>query len=92
MVKVFFVSENIQVEVPEGSSLLEITKKFQLPFPFGCRRGSCGTCRCLIEEGEKNLNPKTEAEEELFETFTSVGVNERLGCQLIIYGDVKIRS
>lgn len=92
MPKVTFLHDNITVEVEKGSGLQDIVDKVKATLPFGCRMGSCGTCRCLIEEGMENLNPMTEAESELFETFTSVGLNERLACQLKILGDVKIRA
>lgn len=92
MPRVEFVTENLTVGVPKGARLPEIVDECGSAFPFGCRMGSCGTCRCIILEGMENLNPKTREEEALFETLTSVGAAERLGCQLIVYGDVKIRS
>lgn len=92
MPQLTFLTDNLTIEVRSGENLQEIVDRVGASLPFGCRLGSCGTCRCIIEEGIENLNPKTEAEEELFENFTSVGKNERLGCQLKILGDVKIRS
>jgi len=92
MPKITFTHGNVVVDVPVGSKLPDVVDQHQVDFLFGCRMGSCGTCRCIIESGMENLNPKTQAEEDLFETFTSVGLAERLGCQLVIKGDVKIRS
>lgn len=92
MPKVNFTHDNRVVDVEDGASLIDIVENHQINFMFGCRMGSCGTCRCLIEEGMENLNPKTAAENDLFDTFTSVGLAERLGCQLVIKGDVKIRN
>lgn len=92
MPKVTFVTDKIVVEVAKGTRIQEIVKLSGATLPFGCRMGSCGTCRVLIEDGMKNLNPHTQQEEDLFETLTSVGDNERLGCQLVVHGDVKIRS
>ena len=89
---VTFVRDHITVEVKKGTQVPHIVDDCGASLPFGCRMGSCGTCRCIIEEGIENLNPRTQAEEDLFETLTSVGEKERLGCQLIVYGDVKIRS
>lgn len=91
MPKIEFVTEKRVVEVIPGVRLLDVVAASGSSFPFGCRLGSCGTCRCLIEAGMENLNPMTEAENALFENLTSVGKTERLGCQLIIKGDVKIR-
>jgi len=92
MPKVHFVTDHLTVEVPKGAKIPDVVDEHGATLPFGCRMGSCGTCRCIIVEGMENLNPRTEEEKELFETLTSVGAAERLGCQLIVYGDVKIRS
>lgn len=92
MPKVHFVHDNLTVEVSKGACIPDVVDECEATLPFGCRMGSCGTCRCIIEEGMENLNPKTDEEEELFEQLTHVGGQERLGCQLKIYGNVKIRS
>lgn len=92
MPKVTFVTDNLTVEVPTGAKIPDIVDTYGASLPFGCRQGSCGTCRCLVEEGMENLNPKTQEEEDLFENLTSVGLKERLGCQLKVFGDVKIKS
>ncbi|MBI4412650.1 MAG: (2Fe-2S)-binding protein [Deltaproteobacteria bacterium] len=92
MPKVHFETDNLIVEVPRGSKIPDIVDECGATLPFGCRMGSCGTCRCIIVEGMENLNPKTNEEGELFDTLTSVGDAERLGCQLVVRGDVKIRS
>lgn len=92
MPKVTFVRDSLTVEVEKGATIRDIVDDCGASLPFGCRQGSCGTCRCIIEEGMENLNPLTQQENDLFETLTSVGKKERLGCQLIILGDVKIRS
>lgn len=92
MPKVTFVSIDKTVEVETGSLLKDIVDQMEIDFPFGCRLGSCGTCRCVITDGHENVNDLTEAEQDLFESLTSVGRHERLGCQLTIQGDVKIRA
>lgn len=92
MPKVTFLPDNIQIEVPIGTSIQEAVERAGASLPFGCRMGSCGTCRCWIKEGIENLNELTEAERELFETLTSVGSKERLGCQLVVKGDVVVQS
>ncbi len=92
MVRVRFQSENLEIEVAPGTSLPEVAALADSTFPFGCKRGSCGTCRCFILSGMENLNPKTEHENFLFATLTAVEPHERLGCQLIINGDVTIEA
>ena len=92
MPKVRFSSENIEIDVKNGTSLSQAVLLADSSFPFGCKRGSCGTCRCFIISGMENLNPKTEHENFLFATLTAVEPHERLGCQLIIDGDVTIEA
>ncbi|MDO8519107.1 MAG: 2Fe-2S iron-sulfur cluster-binding protein, partial [Deltaproteobacteria bacterium] len=92
MPKVTFVTENLIVEAEGGATLRDVVDGSASQFPFGCRMGSCGTCRCIVEEGMENLNPMSDKETTMFENFTSVGQNERLGCQLQIFGNVKIRA
>lgn len=90
MAKLKLTSENIEIDVKPGTFLKDAIEKAGSRFPFGCQRGSCGTCRCFVLSGMENLNPKTQAEEFLFTTLTAVEDHERLGCQLIIQGDVEI--
>jgi len=91
MPKVTFETDGLILEVTDGAAIPDIVDQSEVSLPFGCRMGSCGTCRCIITEGMQNLNPMTKEEEELFATFTHVSKNERLGCQLKILGDVKIK-
>ena len=92
MAKVTFLHDKKSIEVPIGTRLMHAVEMAKATLPFGCRQGSCGTCRCLVIEGMENTNPPTAAEQDLFETLTSVHPNERLGCQLVVNGDVRIQS
>lgn len=71
----------------EETTLFDLNKTEDLPILFGCRIGMCGTCIIEIDEGLENINKKNQAEEDLTEKE-----NERLACQCIIKGDVKIVS
>ena len=63
-----------QVEVPDGSSIIEAAK--ELGVPFGCHSGLCGTCHIEVEEGMENLSPQTREEIDL-----GVEGNARQACQ-----------
>ena len=78
-------------EVPAGTSFLEFCQQNDAPHDFGCTVGSCGTCRCVIEAGAENVNPIGDEESETVEMSTDVE-GARLGCQLVIQGDVTIRQ
>ena len=92
MPKITFVHDNITVEVDAGSSIQDAVEKSGASLPFGCRMGSCGTCRCLVVEGMENVNALTDEESDLFESLTHLHPNERLACQLVVHGDVKIQA
>lgn len=92
MPKVTFTHDKITVEVEPGTTVQDAVEKSGATLPFGCRMGSCGTCRCLVLKGMENLNDLTDEERELFETLTHIHPNERLGCQLVVNGDVEIQA
>ncbi|MGZ6298263.1 MAG: 2Fe-2S iron-sulfur cluster-binding protein, partial [Parachlamydiaceae bacterium] len=56
--------------------------------PFACTEGVCGTCVIAIVEGQENLTPPTQEEED----FLGEGCcHERLACQCRIkQGNVRI--
>lgn len=90
MPKLTFLVTGQSFDVKPGTSFLEFCQKNNAPHDFGCTVGSCGTCRLVVEKGAENLNPITDEERETVEMCTTAP-NARLGCQLIIQGDVAIR-
>ncbi|MEM3361833.1 MAG: 2Fe-2S iron-sulfur cluster-binding protein [Candidatus Anstonellaceae archaeon] len=91
MPKVTFKKENIVVEVPIGTKLVDIAEKSGANINFSCKEGVCLTCLINIVEGMENLNPKTENEKATLEAF-GAAPNQRLACQVIINGDVVIET
>jgi ferredoxin len=89
---VTFLQDKITIEVPLGTPVMAAVEQAKATLPFGCRLGSCGTCRCIVVVGAENVNALTQDEEALFENLTHVATNERLACQLIINGDVSIQA
>lgn len=87
--KVYFVLEDLEVEVPQGTSLPSVVEAAGADVTFGCKSGTCGTCRVRVVEGLENLSPAT-AEERDFLTSLEAPSDERLGCQFRILGDVSI--
>ena len=90
MPKLTFLVSGQTHEVPDGTSFLEFCQENGAPHDFGCTVGSCGTCRLEILEGAENVNPITDEERETVEMSTDVE-GARLGCQLVINGDVSVR-
>ncbi|MEZ5974724.1 MAG: 2Fe-2S iron-sulfur cluster-binding protein [Planctomycetota bacterium] len=77
-------------EVPAGTSLIEFAQDQNI-LSFGCTMGSCGVCCVIVEQGMDNLNPISDVEQETTEMVSS-SPNARLACQLVIQGDVSLRS
>lgn len=84
-----FILEDMDVEVPIGSSFQEIVEASGADVTFGCRNGTCGTCRIRIEEGAENISKPNREEQDFLQSIEAQSC-ERLGCQISINGDCKI--
>ena len=91
MPKLTFLVSGETVEVPEGTSFLQYCQENDAPHDFGCTVGSCGTCVLVFESGADNIQPITDDERDTIEMCTDAE-GARLGCQMIINGDVAIRG
>ena len=91
MPKLTFLKTGQTFEVPVGTSFLEFCQKNKAPHDFGCTVGSCGTCVLVIESGAENVDPISADERETVEMCTDVA-GARLGCQLRIHGDLRVRQ
>ncbi|HQT44806.1 MAG TPA: 2Fe-2S iron-sulfur cluster-binding protein, partial [Candidatus Micrarchaeota archaeon] len=87
--KIVFKSQNIEVEVPAGSSVADVCDSKNVPFPFSCRSGVCTTCLCNVLEGAEILNEKGDNEKMTLEGAGAKD-NQRLGCQLKIEKEGKV--
>lgn len=54
------------------------------------KKGKCTSCKMIVEEGMENLGALTAAEEK-YRKQKRLGKNERLTCQAVVLGDIKIR-
>ena len=84
-----FELEDMDVQVPIGASFLDIVEASGADVTFGCRNGTCGTCRVRIDAGESNCTPMNREERDFLASIEAAQ-GERLGCQLCINGDVSI--
>jgi ferredoxin len=88
-VKVHFLQEDLLVEAPVDTSLADIADASGADITFGCRSGSCGTCRVRIVRGLEQCSPMT-AEERDFLLGLDVSADQRLACQVMVQGDIDI--
>ena len=89
MVKVHFLLEDLLVEAPDGTSLQSIADAAGADITFGCRTGSCGTCRVRVAEGLANCS-EPGSEERDFLRGLDAPHDQRLACQVRVHGDVEI--
>ena len=88
-VKVHFLLEDLLVEAPEGTPLQRIADAAGADITFGCRTGSCGTCRVRVTEGLGHCG-EAGPEERDFLKGLDAPPDQRLACQVVVQGDVAI--
>jgi ferredoxin len=91
MPKITFLKTGQTFEVPAGTSFLEFCQENDAPHDFGCTVGSCGTCCAVLTEGADQVNPVNDEEAETVEMCTGEE-GARLGCKLVVNGDVSVRG
>ncbi len=48
-------SSGVTFEANRGETILEAAENAGLDFPYGCRRGMCGTCVARVTRGEVRM-------------------------------------
>lgn len=87
--KIYFTNEDLEVEVEPGITFVELAQEVDCDITFGCRSGSCGTCRIRVVEGLEHLTPMNAEEKDFLQGFHA-HPQERLACQCAIEGDCQI--
>ncbi len=90
MPKITYLENGQTIEVPAGTKFLDASQEHRAPHDFGCTVGSCGTCRLEIVEGADHVQPISDEERETIDMCTDAP-KARLGCQLVIQGDIAVR-
>lgn len=91
MPKVRFLTEKLEVEVPEGTSILEAARKCGAP--EGDRCGgvcACSTCHVYVVKGFPQTSEIEDEEYDILDKAFDVRMESRLGCQAKITGDVDV--
>ena len=82
MAKVRFVEQNLETEVPLGTSILEAARLSKAPEGDACGGVcACSTCHVYVEQGGDLLSQASEAEEDILDKAFDVRLTSRLGCQ-----------
>ena len=90
MPRITFLRTGDVYDVAVGTSFLEFCEANNAPHDFGCTVGSCGTCVLMLTEGAEAIQPPTEDEQDTVDMVTDEP-GARLGCQMIVNGDIALR-
>lgn len=91
MPKVRFQLESLEVEVEDGTTILEAAKK--IGAPEGDRCGgvcACSTCHVYVVKGFDRTSEIEDDEFDILDKAFDVRSTSRLGCQARIHGDVEV--
>lgn len=91
MPKVRFIRERLEVEVPDGATILEAARLAGAP--EGDRCGgvcACSTCHVYVVEGFDNTSEVEDEEFDILDKAFDVRMESRLGCQAKIHGDIAV--
>ena len=91
MPKVRFLREQVEVEVPEGTSILDAARKAGAP--EGDRCGgvcACSTCHVYVVKGFDQTSEIEDEEYDILDKAFDVKMTSRLGCQAKIHGDIEV--
>lgn len=88
MAIVRYRGDNLEVEVPVGSTILEASKKCGAKEGYACGGVcACSTCHVYIHQGMDLLSEAEDEEEDVLDKAFDVKENSRLGCQAKIVKD-----
>jgi 2Fe-2S ferredoxin len=82
MPKIRFEPDGIEVEVPEGTTILEAARKCGAYMGSACGGVcACSTCHIYVKQGFDDLSEQKEREEDILDKAFDVKATSRLGCQ-----------
>ena len=87
MARVRFLKEGIEIEVEDGSTILEAAKRAGAP--EGDRCGgvcACSTCHVIVRQGHDTLSKATDDEEDMLDSAPGLTPTSRLACQAVPNG------
>lgn len=91
MPRVRFITEGLEVEVPEGTTILDAAR--EAGAPEGDRCGgvcACSTCHVYVTEGFDDTSEIEDEEFDILDKAFDVRMESRLGCQAKIHGDIAV--
>ncbi len=92
MPKIVFTNDNTEVEVAEGTTILEAALENNIIINNDCDGNIiCGSCLVWIDDGIDRLSPVSAEESELLLQMENyLPYRSRLACQARVQGDVNV--
>jgi ferredoxin len=87
MVQVHFLPEDLLVQAPAGTPLQAIADAAGADITFGCRSGSCGTCRVRVRSGQCSAMG---SEERAYLAGIRAPEDHRLACQVTVEANLEL--
>src|SRR5262245_59576902 len=82
MPKITFMPDQLSIDVPKGTSILEAAKKINARVGYACGGVcACSNCHVYVRQGLSSLGEKQENEEDILDKAFDVRSSSRLGCQ-----------
>jgi 2Fe-2S ferredoxin len=92
MPKVRFLPLDVEVEVPEGKTILDAALDNNIKIDHNCGGNcACSTCHVIVEQGNDTLNEQSEDEEDMLDEVEELHDTSRLACQCKITADLVVR-
>ena len=92
MPKVKFLPADVEVEGPEGKTILDLALDNNIKIDHNCGGNcACSTCHVIVEEGAETLNEKSEDEEDMLDEVEELHEHSRLACQCKVVADLVVR-
>ena len=88
MTRVKFVPEGLEVEVADGTTLLEAARAAHAPMGSACGGNlACSTCHCWVKQGFDSLSDMEDEENDILDKAFDIRPYSRLGCQAKVSGE-----
>jgi 2Fe-2S ferredoxin len=88
MPRVRFIDQQLEVEVPLGTSILDAARRAGAPEGSACGGVcACSTCHVYVDHGAELLSAAEDDEEDILDKAFDVRMSSRLGCQAKISGE-----
>src|SRR5512147_2033637 len=81
MPKIKFLPADIEVDVPEGTNILDAALDNNIQIDHNCGGNcACSTCHVIIEKGFETLAPRSEDEIDMLDEAEGLTDHSRLAC------------